>query len=142
MSSKRKNSCVWSFYTAEETTPYAVCTACQARIKRGKEGERASWSSKPLWNHLQKKHPDQHAEASGNRRKDEESVKKRRTEQAQVAKIYVNGTPKLQEFLAAKTKYTPDNPEQQQLTKLLSTWIADGVLPYGIIDNRRYAVVS
>ena len=32
-----------------------------------------------------------------------------------------------------KTKYLPDNPEQMVLTKFLTDWIADGVLPYELI---------
>ena len=135
--SKRKTSSVWEFYSEELGTPFATCKVCNSRIKRGKDNDRTSWSSKPLWNHLEKKHRQQFQEASENRRMDDDRAKRRKIEEEERSAIYVNGTPKLQQFLNLKTKYVPDNPEQKELSRLLATWIADGVLPYQIIDNPR-----
>lgn len=141
MSAKRKVSCVWAYYTEETGTPYATCSSCLSQIKRGKDGDKASWSSKPLWNHLQKRHPAEYTEACGNRKKEDAETAKRRKIEEEKKAIYVNGTPKLQDFLSKKAKYVPDNPEQRELSNLLSTWIADGVLPYETIDNSRYYIV-
>ena len=136
--SKRTNSCVWSYFTAEEGTPYAVCNTCDARLKRGNDGERSTWSSTPLWSHLQKRHPPQYHEAQAAKKTGEEHQKRRRIgEMDERKKIYVSGTPKLLDFVAAKAKYSPDSPEQKELSKLLSIWVADGVLPYGVVDNER-----
>jgi len=33
------------------------------KIKRGKEGSKKNWSSKPLWTHLETKHPVDYSKA-------------------------------------------------------------------------------
>lgn len=96
-----------------------------------------TWSSTPLWSHLQKHHPPQYHEAQAAKKTGEEHQKRRRIEMDERKKIYVSGTPKLLDFVAAKAKYSPDSPEQKELSKLLSIWVADGVLPYGVVDNER-----
>ena len=55
------------------------------------------------------------------------------------AEIYrTGGTPTLADYTARKTKYLPDSEMQAGLVKLLAEWIADGVLPYGVVDNKRF----
>ena len=138
MATKRKTSTVWAHFTEEPGTPSAKCHHCHSTIRRGKEGDRKSWSSKPLWSHLQSKHRSAFKEASQERAKDETAAKKRKLEEKERAEIYVGGTPKLANFLEKKQKYAPDNPEQKSINDLLTTWLADAVLPHQVIDNQRY----
>ena len=56
MTSKQKTSSVWPFFREDVGTPFATCTLCSSRIKRGKDGDRKNWSSKPMWTHLRSKH--------------------------------------------------------------------------------------
>ena len=37
-----------------------------------------------------------------------------------------------------KPKYSPDNEQQKELGKPLTEWIADGVMPYELVDNNRH----
>ena len=41
-------------------------------------------------------------------------------------------------FREMKTKYSPDNEQQKELVKPLAEWIADGVMPYELVDNNRH----
>ena len=91
--SKRTNSCVWSYFTAEEGTPYAVCNTCDARLKRGNDGAPSTWSSTPLWSHLQRLQPPQYHEAQAAKKTGEEQQKRRRIEMDERKKIYVSETP-------------------------------------------------
>lgn len=141
MTSKQKTSSVWPFFREDVGTPFATCILCSFRVKRGKEGDRKAWSSKPLWTHLRSRHRTEFQNASDSREKAEQAAKKRKLAEAEKAEVYVNGTPKLTAFLDKKEKYKPDNPQQQKLNKLLTTWISDGVLPYELIDNNRYTFV-
>ena len=133
MASKQKTSSAWNYFTEEDGTPFAVCKLCSAKIKRGKDGDKKTWSSAPLWAHLRRKHQNQFREATESREKAEQAVKKRKLEEDERRAVYVNGTPKLGAFLEKKEKYKPNDPEQKSLTDLLTTWIADGVLPYELL---------
>ena len=39
MTSKQKTSSVWPFFCEDVGTPFATCTLCSSRIKRGKDGD-------------------------------------------------------------------------------------------------------
>ena len=141
-SSKLKTSSVWSFYLEENGTPYASCKKCLMKIKRGKEGSKKNWSSKPLWTHLEAKHPVDYRKAMEERDIANSATKKRKLDEEERQAVYVSGTPKLAAFLDKKEKYQPDNSTQKQITEALTTWIADGVLPYNMIDNERFVRFS
>ena len=137
--SARKKSEVWEHFTEDENTVFAICKHCFDKVKRGKDlNNRKSWSASPLWTHLQRHHPTEHKEATGQRALFEKHAKRRKTEEYKRGNIYVQGTPVLPEYLKKRTKYSNDNEEQKELTKLLGEWIADGVLPYELVDNIRY----
>ena len=75
ISGKRKASEVWSFFLASQDAPsYTLCKLCDVKVKRGKDGDRSSWSATPLWNHLKRHHPEQHRAAS----EQKDAVEKRR----------------------------------------------------------------
>ena len=123
MTSKQKTSSVWPFFREDVGTPFATCTLCSSRIKRGKDRDRKNWSSKPMWTHLRSKHQTEFRYATESREKAEQAVKKRKLAEAEKAAVYVNGTPKLAVFLDKNEKYKPDNLQQQKLNQLLTTWI-------------------
>ena len=127
MTSKRKTSEVWTYFSVDQDTPvFAQCLLCDMRLKRGKENDRVSWSVSPLWNHLKRNHPEEHSRASDQRSAVERSTKQRKVEEAKKKEIYtLAGTPKLADFIQKKTKYLEDNPEQNELTKLLVEY--DGI---------------
>ena len=133
---KRNKTSVWSYYS-EECGPSARCNKCSAKIKRGKEGNRKTWSSNPLWTHLKTKHAEDHRKAMQERDIANQATKKRKLDDEERQAVYVSGTPKLAAFLEKKEKYQPDNSTQKKITEALTTWIADGVLSYEMIDNER-----
>ena len=136
----RKKSEVWDHFSDDGNSPFAICNHCKTKVKRGKEDDRSPWSATPLWNHLKRQHPTRHNEATGQRTLHDQQAKRRRLTDEQRGNIYADGTPvmPLPEFLTRKTKYSKDSQEQKDLTKLLAEWMADGVLPYELIDNSRY----
>ena len=107
-------------------------------MRRGKDENRHSWSATPLWVHLQRHHATEHAKAEEQRAKESNATKKRKGTDKERQELYVNGTPKLLAYVTRKQKYLPESKEQKDLNKLLSDWIADGVLPYAIVDNARF----
>ena len=82
MTSKRKTSEVWSYFTEETGTPFATCNLCQSKVERGKEGERSSWSATPIWTHLSRYHEKEHKEARAQRQNEDDTdrAKKRKSE--------------------------------------------------------------
>ena len=83
MTSKRKTSEVWTYFSVDQDTPvFAQCLLCDMRLKRGKENDRVSWSVSPLWNHLKRNHPEEHSRASDQRSAVERSTKQRKVEEA------------------------------------------------------------
>ena len=144
MTSKRKTSEVWTYFLVDQGTPvFAQCLLCDMRLKRGKENDRVSWSVSPLWNHLKRNHPEEHSRASDQRSAVERSTKQRKVEEAKKKEIYTLAvTPKLADFIQKNTKYLEDNPEQNELTKLLVEWLADGVLPYNLVENSRSVTID
>ena len=117
MSAKRKTSPIWQFYSEELGTPFATCKICQSKLNRGKDGIRNTWSTSPLWKHLESKHRPEFKVASDEQDREKETTKRRKLNEEKQGEIYVNGTPKLQSFMEKKTKYNADYPEQQKLTK-------------------------
>ena len=97
MTSKRKTSEVWTYFSVDQDTPvFAQCLLCDMRLKRGKENDRVSWSVSPLWNHLKRNHPEEHSRASDQRSAVERSTKQRKVEEAKKKEIYtLAGTPKI-----------------------------------------------
>ena len=69
------------------------------------------------------------------RSKDDETAKARKVEVEKSKQMYCAGTPKMKEFLDRNQKYRPDHPEQLELEKLNTIWLADAVLPYAAVDN-------
>lgn len=135
---KRQRSEVWTYFTEVDGTPFAECIACQDRIKRGKDGDRSSWSATPLWNHLKRHHPTDFQIADQERVSTEKRVKlNAELTKKKSLSLYTHGTPKLADYVTRKEKYHTDSEEQKTLTKLLADWISDGVLPYSIVDNPR-----
>ena len=140
ISGKRKASEVWSFFLASQDAPsYTLCKLCDVKVKRGKDGDRSSWSATPLWNHLKRHHPEQHRAASEQKDAVERDAKQRKLAEEKKKEIYIQaGTPKLSDFITKKAKYSDGNPEQIELiNKILVDWIADAVLPYSCVDNER-----
>lgn len=86
MTSKQKTSSVWPFFREDVGTPFATCTLCSSRIKRGKDGDRKNWSSKPMWTHLRSKHQTEFRNAAESREKAEQAVKKRKLAEAEKVK--------------------------------------------------------
>ena len=49
MTSKRKTSEVWTYFSVDQDTPvFAQCLLCDMRFKRGKQNDRVSWSVSPF----------------------------------------------------------------------------------------------
>ena len=67
MTSKQKISSVWPFFSEEIGTPFATCIICSFKVKRGKDGDRKTWSLKPLWTHLRSRHQTEFRNASESR---------------------------------------------------------------------------
>ena len=135
---KQKTSSVWAYFSKEFGTPFARCNKCSVKIKRGQDGNKKTWSSNPLWSHLKTKHGAEHIKALKERDNADQLTKKRKLDEAEKLAVYVNGTPTLEAFIEQKKKYQPDNATQKSITEGLTTWIADGVLPYETIDNERF----
>ena len=87
--------------------------------------------------HLNRYHPKQYKVATDQRSNVEQENKRQELKEENKGDIYVNGTPKMADFLQRKTKYSPDNTYKRELVKLLVQRIADGILPYEHIDNNR-----
>ena len=134
---KRKKSEVWPYFTEEPATALAICKLCETKVRRGKDNDRPSWSVTPLWAHLRRHHPEEHRKAEEEREKGASVAKKRKDDKERREQLYVHGTPRLADYVTRKQKYLPNSKEQTDLTSLLSEWIADGILPYGIVDNKR-----
>ena len=75
---KRRKSEAWSYFVEVGDTAYAECISCKEIIRRGKDGERSSWSVTPLWAHLKRHHPELHtiADNAAKRVKLEDEKKK------------------------------------------------------------------
>ena len=74
---KQKTSSVWTYYSEEFGTPFARCNKCSVKIKRGKDGNKKTWSSNPLWSHLKTKHGAEHIKALKERNNADQLTKKR-----------------------------------------------------------------
>lgn len=135
MPKRKKTSEAWVFFTEDPATSTATCNLCATGVKRGKDGDKSSWSATPLWAHLKRHHPVEHAEAEKQRTLEAATAKKKKESENERQQLYVHGTPTLATFLTKKQKYLPDSPDQKESNKLLGDWIADGVLPYAIVDN-------
>ena len=132
MKRSRQASAAWSSFTKDGPTG-TTCNICKKSVSRGKTS--AACSSTPLWSHLSSCHPKEHAEAVKQRSKDDETAKARKVEVEKSKQMYCAGTPKMKEFLDRNQKYRPDHPEQLELEKLNTIWLADAVLPYAAVDN-------
>eukprot|EP00116_Pleurobrachia_bachei_P002275 sb/3462537/ len=128
---------VWRHFTGKGHE--STCNLCGAKVKRGKpEGNRSSWGTDCLWRHLERHHPEEHAQSSTERTANETARKRKRASSAKDHEVYVHGTPTLFTLANKKVKYCPENPVQQDATKKLVEWISDGVLPFALVDNTRF----
>ena len=93
---KQKTSSVWAYYSEEFGTPFARCNKCSVKIKRGKDSNKKTWSSNPLWSHLKTKHGAEHIKALKEREKAYQLTKKRKLDEAEKLAVYVNGTSTLE----------------------------------------------
>ena len=92
---KQKTSSVWAYYSEEFGTPFARCNKCSVKIKRGKDGNKKTWSSNRLWRHLKTKHGAEHIKAL-KERDNADQLTKIKLDEAEKLAVYVNGTPTLE----------------------------------------------
>ena len=116
--SKQKTSLVWAYYSEEFGTPFARSNKCSVKIKRGKDSNKNTWSSNPLWSHLKTNHGAEHIKALKERDNADQLTKKRKLDEAEKLSVYVNRTPTLEAFIEKKKKYQPDNATQKSITCL------------------------
>jgi len=60
LSSSRKTSVIWEFFTVEEDSRFAICDECETKVPRGGATTK-SYTTTNLVNHLLKKHPEIHS---------------------------------------------------------------------------------
>jgi len=60
LSSLRKTSVIWEFFTVEEDSRFAICDECEMKVPRD-GATMKSYTATNLVNHLQKKHPEIHS---------------------------------------------------------------------------------
>ena len=86
----------WAYYSEEFGTPFARCNKCSVKIKRGKDGNKKTWSSNPLWSLLKTEYVAEHIKALKERDNADQLTKKRKLDEAEKLAVYVNGTPTLE----------------------------------------------
>ena len=106
---KQKTSSVWAYYSKEFGTPFARCNKCTVKIKRGKDGNKKTLSSNPLWSHLKTKHGAEHIKALKERDNADQLTKKRKLDETEKLAVYVNWTPTLEAFIEKKKKFRSTN---------------------------------
>ena len=57
MSSARRKSCIWSFFSLDEDTKYALCDDCYVKVSRGGATTK-TYNTSNLVSHLKSKHPE------------------------------------------------------------------------------------
>ena len=57
MSSARRKSCIWLFFSLDEDTKYALCDDCQVKVSRGGATTK-TYNTSNLVSHLMSKHPE------------------------------------------------------------------------------------
>ena len=57
MSSTRRKSCIWSFFSLDEDTKYALCDDCQLKVSLG-GATTTTYNTSNLVSHLKSKHPE------------------------------------------------------------------------------------
>ena len=116
-STKQKTSSVWLYYCEEYGTPFAQCSLCSSKIKRGQVGDKKTWMSKPLWSHLKTKHHQQYRDACENRENTDRIAKKSNLGVTQKQAVYVNVPPKLAALIEKNEKCKPYNAAQKNITE-------------------------
>ena len=69
-----------------------MCNKCSVKIKRGKDGNKKTWSSNPLWSHLKTKHGAEHIKALKERDNAGQLTKKRKLDEAEKLAGYPVGS--------------------------------------------------
>ena len=132
MSSARKKSCIWSFFSLDEDTKYALCDNCKQKLSRGGATTK-TYNTSNLVSHLKFKHPDLYQRFESQKAQETEEPTTSTSAKAKQISIF--------ESSDRVRIWDINDPRAQRVHRLIGEMIAIDNQPFSVVENEGFTTL-
>ena len=129
MSIARRKSCIWSFFSLDEDSKYALCNDCKQKVSRGGATTK-TYNTSNLVSHLKTKHSELY--------KMFENQKTQETEEPTTSTSTKTKQLTLSESGDRVHVWDINDPQAQRVHRLIGEMIAIDTQPFSIVENEGF----
>ena len=129
MSSTRRKSCIWSFFSLDEDTKYALCDDCQLKVSLG-GATTTTYNTSNLVSHLKSKHPELYKKFESKKAQDTEEPTTSTSANAKQLTLF--------ESSERVRVWDINNPRAQRVHRLIGEMVVIDTQPFSIVENEGF----